>query len=124
MSANFLVGSREVTESWPRAEQVSLFPLGPLPNIQQHNAVTSIAPPKAPPLLRNRRVKTKKKKIAQRKEQIKAPEKIQLNDEEIANLSVAQFETLVIRRLTEMVVYGTKIEEEVRAMQSEIKKNI
>ena len=39
-------------------------------------------------------------------------------------LSDAQFKTLVIRRLTEMVVYGTKIEDEVRAMQSEIKKNI
>ena len=30
------------------------------------------------------------------KEQIKAPEKIQLSDEEIANLSDAQFKTLVI----------------------------
>ena len=29
------------------------------------------------------------------KEQIKAPEKIQLSDEEIANLSDAQFKTLV-----------------------------
>ena len=36
------------------------------------------------------------------KEQIKAPEKIQLSNEEIANLSDAQFETLVIRMLTEM----------------------
>ena len=31
------------------------------------------------------------------KEQIKAPEKIQLGDEEIANLSDAEFKTLVIR---------------------------
>ena len=45
------------------------------------------------------------------KEQIKAPEKIQLSDEEIANLSDAQFKTLVIRMLTEMVEYGHKIEE-------------
>ena len=42
------------------------------------------------------------------KEQIKVPEKIQLSDEEIANLSDAQFKTLVIRILTEMVEYGYK----------------
>ena len=58
------------------------------------------------------------------KEQIKVPEKIQLSDEEIANLSDAQFKTLVIRMLTEMVEYDHKIEEEVKAMKSEIKKNI
>ena len=58
------------------------------------------------------------------KEQIKAPEKIQLSDEEIANLSEAEFETLVIRMLTEMVEYGCKIEEKVKAMKSEIKKNV
>ena len=58
------------------------------------------------------------------KEQIKAPEKIQLSNEEIANLSHAQFKTLVIRMLTEMVEYGHKMEEKVKAMQSEIKKNI
>ena len=34
------------------------------------------------------------------KEQIKAPEKIQLRNEEIANLSDAQFKTLTIRMLT------------------------
>ena len=45
------------------------------------------------------------------KEQIKAPEKIQLSDEEIANLSDAQFKTLVIRMLTEMVECGCKREE-------------
>ena len=55
------------------------------------------------------------------KEQIKAPEKIQLNEEEIANLSDAQFKTLVIRILTEMVEYGHKVEEKVKAMKSEIK---
>ena len=49
--------------------------------------------------------------MAQMKEQIKAPEKIQLNDEEIANLSSAEFKTLVIRMLTELVEYGHKIEE-------------
>ena len=58
------------------------------------------------------------------KEQIKAPEKIQLSDEEIANLSHAQFKMLVIRMLTEMVEYGYKIEKKVKAMKSEIKENI
>ena len=58
--------------------------------------------------------------MAQVKEQIKT-QKIQLSDEEIANLSDAQFKTLVIRMLTELVEYGCKIEEKVKAMKSEIK---
>ena len=58
------------------------------------------------------------------KEHIKAPEKIQLSDEETANLSDAEFKTLVIRMLIEMVEYGCKIGEEVKAVQSEIKKNV
>ena len=45
------------------------------------------------------------------KEQIKAPEKIQLSNEEIASLSDAQFKILVIRMLTELVEYGCKLEE-------------
>ena len=57
------------------------------------------------------------------KEQIKTPEKIQLSDEEIANLSDAEFKTLVVMMLTEMVEYGHKIEERVKAMKSEIKEN-
>ena len=56
------------------------------------------------------------------KEQIKAKEKIPLSDKEIANLSDAEFKTLVIRKLTELVEYGHKIKEEVKAMQSQIKK--
>ena len=51
------------------------------------------------------------------KEQIKTP-KTELRDEEIANLSDAEFKTLVIRTLTEMVEYGHKIEEEVDARQN------
>ena len=58
------------------------------------------------------------------REHIKAPEKIQLRDKEIVNLSDAQFKTLVIRMLTEMVEYGCKIEEKVKAMKSKIKKNV
>ena len=40
----------------------------------------------------------------------------------MANLSDAEFKTLVIRTLTEMVEEGHKIEEEVKAMQSEKRK--
>ena len=58
------------------------------------------------------------------KEQIKAPEKIQLSDEEIAILSDAQFKTLVIKMLTEMVEYGCKTEGKVKAMKREIKENV
>ena len=57
------------------------------------------------------------------KEQINAP-KIELSNKEIDNLSDEEFKTLVIRMLTEMVEYGHKTEEEMKAMQSEIKKNI
>ena len=57
------------------------------------------------------------------KEQIRAS-KTELSNEEIANLSDGEFQTLVIRMLTEMVGYGHKIEEKVKAMQSEVKQNI
>ena len=65
----------------------------------------------------------KTKKYVQRKEQIKTPEK-GLSDEEIDDLSDAEFKTLVIRMLTEMIELGHKINEEVKAIQSEIKQNI
>ena len=58
------------------------------------------------------------------KEQIKAPEKIQLSSEQIANLSDAQFKTLVIRKLTELVEFGCKLDEKMKAMLSEIKENV
>ena len=61
--------------------------------------------------------------MAQMKEQLKAPE-IELSDEEIANLSDAEFKTLAIRMLTEMVEYGCKIEEKVQGMNSKIKENV
>ena len=57
------------------------------------------------------------------KEQIKTP-KIELSNKEMANLLDAEFKTLVIRMLTEIIEYGHKIEEKVKAMQGEIKKNI
>ena len=58
------------------------------------------------------------------KEQIKSPEKIQQSDKETANLSGAEFKTLIIRMLTEMVEYGHKTEEKVKAFKSEIKENV
>ena len=61
--------------------------------------------------------------MAQMKEQIKTPEK-QLSDKEIGDLLDTEFKTLVIRMLTEMVQYGHKIEEEVKAIKSEIKKKM
>ena len=62
--------------------------------------------------------------MAQMKEHIKAPEKIQLSDEEIANLSDAQFKTVVIRKLTELVEFGHKLDEKMKAMLRETKENV
>ena len=62
--------------------------------------------------------------MAQMKEQFKAPEKVQLSDKEIANLSDAQFKSLVIRMLTELVEYGQKLDEKMKAMLRETKENV
>ena len=61
--------------------------------------------------------------MVQMKEQIKTP-KIELSNEEIANLSDAQFKTLVIRKLTELVEFGHKLDEEMKAMLRETKENV
>ena len=61
------------------------------------------------------------------KEQIKAPEKIQLSNKEIVNLSDAQFKTLVIRMLQELTGYVNSIKKTQTAMKvalCEIKKNL
>ena len=55
------------------------------------------------------------------KDQIKAPEKIQLSNEDIANLSDAQFKTLVIRKLTQLVEFSRKLDEKMKAMLRETK---
>ena len=62
--------------------------------------------------------------MPQMKEQVKAPEKIQPSDEEIANLSVAEFKTLVIRMLTELIELGRQMKKQMRATEGEIKQNI
>ena len=58
------------------------------------------------------------------KEQIKALEIIQLSSEQIANLSDAQFKTLVIRKLKELVEFGHKLNEKMKAMLRETKENV
>ena len=61
--------------------------------------------------------------MAQMEEQIKTPEK-DLSNEEIVNLSDAEFKTLVITMLTELIELGHKMEEQMKATQSERKQNI
>ena len=85
-----------------------LLPLSPSPT---YSAATSITPPlgtpKAPPLKVTDvpRQTNKQTKRAQMTEHFKAPEIIQLSEEEIANLSDAKFKTLVIKMLTELVEF-------------------
>ena len=57
-------------------------------------------------------------------EHFKAPEKIQLSEEEIANLSDAQFKTLVIKMLTELVESVRKTDEKMKPMLRETKENV
>ena len=57
------------------------------------------------------------------KKQNKDP-KIELSNEEIANLSDAQFKTLVIRKLTELVEFDHKLDEKMKAMLRETKENV
>ena len=57
-------------------------------------------------------------------EHFKAPEIIQLSSEQIANLSDAEFKTLVIRTLTELVEFVRKLHEKMNAMPRETKENV
>ena len=57
-------------------------------------------------------------------EHFKAPEKIQLSEEEIANLSDAQFKALVIKMLTILVESVRKVDEKMKPMQIETKENV
>ena len=62
--------------------------------------------------------------MAQIKEQNKTPEK-EVNEMEITNLSVAEFKTLVIRMLRELIEYSNSIKKTQAVMKvtlSEIKK--
>ena len=57
-------------------------------------------------------------------EHFKAPEIIQLSSKQIANLSDAQFKTLVIKTLTELVEFVRKVDEKMKAMLRETKENV
>ena len=64
--------------------------------------------------------------MAQMKEQNKTPEK-DLNEMEIANLLDAEFKTLVIRMLKELIGYFNSIKKtqaEMKVTLSEVKKNL
>ena len=65
----------------------------------------------------------RQRSMAQMKEQSKTSEK-ELNEMEIANLSDAEFKTLVIRMLKELIESGRNIKEEIKVTLSEIKKNL
>ena len=112
--------SGDVTESWLKVQKVHYSLLGPSPTYSATMHPGEYL--RFHPLIPNMPAETKNK-MAQMKEQTKVP-KIELSDEETANLSGAEFKTLVIRMLTEMVEYGCKIEEKMKSMQSIIKKNI
>ena len=57
-------------------------------------------------------------------EHFKAPEKIQLSEEEIANISDAQFKALVINMLTDLVESIRKTDEKMKPMLRETKENV
>ena len=57
------------------------------------------------------------------KEQIKTPEK-ELSHKETYNVSDAEFKILVIRMLTEIVEFGRKLDEKMKAMLRETKENV
>ena len=60
--------------------------------------------------------------MAQMKEQNKTPAK-ELSEMEIADLSDAEFKTLVIRILKDLIENGKSISEEMKATLNEMKKN-
>ena len=62
--------------------------------------------------------------MAQSTEHLKAPEINQLSSEHIANLSDEQFQTLVIRTLTELVEFSQKLDEKMKALLGETKQNV
>ena len=62
--------------------------------------------------------------MAQMTEHFKAPEKVQLSDEEIANLSDAQFKALVINMLTDLVESIRQTDEKMKPMLRETKENV
>ena len=64
---------------------------------------------------------SRQRTMAQMKEQNKTPGE-KLNKMEIANLSDAEFKTLEIRMLRELIEYGNNIKEEMKVTLREIRK--
>ena len=62
--------------------------------------------------------------MAQMTEHFKAPEIIQLSSAQIANLSDAQFKTLVIKTLTELVEFVRKLDEKMKPMPRETQEKV
>ena len=90
-----------------------MFPLWPLPQRQCHNAVKRVAlpwriPKALPPYYITGALR--QRNMTQMKEQIKIPRK-ELSNKEINNLSDAEFKTLVIRMLTELIELGCKMKQ-------------
>ena len=94
-----------------------MLPLGPSPTY----SITAQQPalPRPGEHLRLRPFKQQPHQDQKKKktEHFKAPEKIQLSEEEIANLSDAQFKTLVIKTLTELVESVRKPDEKMKTQE-------
>ena len=105
-----------------------MLPLGPSPTysatVQQSALHRPVEHLRFCPLYVTGAPKQNKKKMAQMTEHFKAPEKIQLSEEEIANLSDAQFKALVIKMLTELVESVRKPDEKMKPMLRETKENV
>ena len=103
----------EVTEIWQRAEQAELFPPDPSPTDSVTGKGPGLPHPgehlRLRPLLPNSCAEMEKNGPNEREDQ--NSRKNITSDEEIANLSDAQFKTLLIRMLTELVEYGHKLDE-------------
>ena len=80
-----------------------MLPLGPSPMYSVTAQQPALPHPGDHLRLHPFKRRAKTKKVAQMTEHFKAPEIIQLSSKQIANLSDAQFKTLVIRTLTELV---------------------
>ncbi|KAF6125314.1 hypothetical protein HJG60_009822 [Phyllostomus discolor] len=110
------VGAVEGTEVRRRAEQVPFFPLGPQPYIQRHNPATGVPHPGkhlrlCPSYITGATRPNRPKGGGEDgSNRMKAPQPVLLSDQEIANLSNAQFKALVIKMLTELVDFGRKLD--------------
>ena len=97
-----------------------MLPLGPSPT---DSVTPPLGTPKALPL-KVTDAPRQKKKNGPNDRTLQSSRKNTTNEEEIANLSDAQFKTLVIRMLTELVEFSRKLDEKMKAMLRETKENV